>query len=115
MKKPCKYPCPSCPFTNKADKGYFGGNNPEEYAQSIHQDTVVACHTRTKHNEATGLPNSDNDIVICTGHIVSQIKACKNTIHPEGKKAKEQIMAQDNFENLKEKALAFDFKQYHGI
>ena len=115
MKQPCKNPCPSCPYTKKAAKGYFGGNNPEEYARAIHQDTVIACHTRTKYNEKTGYPDSEDDVVICTGHIVSQIKACKSTIHSDGKKARDQIMTQDNFEELKEQSLAFDFKQYHGI
>ena len=87
MKQPCKNPCPSCPYTKNAVKGYFGGHDPSEYANAIHQDTVIACHSRTKHDKETKLPNSDNDVTICTGHIVSQIKSCKSSQHPEGMKA----------------------------
>lgn len=115
MKKPCKKPCLSCPFTKNSDKGYFGGNDPLEYANALHQDTVIACHSRTKHNKKTGLPDSYSDITICTGHIVSQIKIFKSSIHEEGSKAQQQIRSSDNFEELKENALGFDFKKYHGI
>lgn len=115
MKQPCKNPCPECPYTNKASKGYFGGHDPMEYAQAIHQDTVIACHTRTKFNKETGTVDSDDDVVICTGHIVSQIKAFKFTMHPHGVTAHEMVLQWEHLDKLKEQALAFEFKQYHGI
>lgn len=115
MRKPCKNPCPSCPYTKNAIKGDFGGNDPEEYAQAIHLDTVVACHSRTKHNEITGEASSDGDITICTGHIVSQIKSCKSSRHPEGIKAHALVRSFPNLDKLKDNALAFDFKSFHNI
>ena len=115
IRKPCKNPCPTCPYTKNAIKGYFGGQNSDVYANAINQDTVIACHSRTKHDKMTSLPNSLDDVTICTGHIVSQIKSCKSSQHPDGKKAQEQLRNADNFEELKENALAFDFRTYHGI
>lgn len=115
MRQPCNNPCPSCPYTKNAVKGDFGGNDASEYANAIHLDTVVACHSRTKHNKKTQLPDSENDVTICTGHIVSQIKSCKSSLHPDGSKAHVFIRSLENFEKLKENALAFDFKSYHGL
>ena len=115
MRQPCKEPCPSCPYTKNAPKGYFGGQDPLEYANAIGQDTVVACHTHTKHSEESGVIESDSDITICTGHIISQIKTCKSSIHPEGQEAHALVRSRDNFEELKDNALGFDFKSHHGI
>lgn len=115
IKQPCKNPCPSCPYTKNAVSGYFGGEDGHVYAAAIHQDTVIACHSRTKHDEHTGLPKSYDDVRICTGHIVSQIKSCKSTIHPDGIKAHALIRSLPNFEELKDNALAFDFKEFHGL
>jgi hypothetical protein len=115
MKQPCKIPCPSCPYTNKALKGYFGEQDPSVYANAIRQDTVIACHSRTVHNPETGLPDFDDNITICTGHIVSQIKTCKSNMHPDGAKAHKFITSLDNFDELIENALAFDFNSYHNL
>jgi len=115
MRQPCKNPCSTCPYTKNALKGYFGGNDPQEYADAIHRDTIVACHSRTKHDEITQEAKSEGDITICTGHIVSQIKVCKNPQHPEGKKAHDFVRSFTNLEELKDNALAFDFKAFHGI
>lgn len=115
VRQPCKNPCPSCPYTKDAVPGYFGGHDGNDYADAISQDTVIACHTRTKHDESTGLPKSHDDIVICTGHIVSQIKSCKSTRHTDGAQAHEMVRELENFEDLKENALAFDFKPFHNL
>lgn len=113
MKKPCKNPCPECPYAKKSIPGYFGGLDPREYAQAIGQDTVIACHTRSKY-DTNGHVKMD-DVVVCTGHIVAQIKSCKQTIHPVGKLAHEQIRAQSNFEQLKTEMLGLDFWSHHKI
>jgi hypothetical protein len=115
LKKPCKNPCSTCPYTKNSLTGYFGGQDANEYADAIHRDTVIACHTRTKHNKETHLPDSDSDVTICTGHIVSQIKVLKRTRHPDGMTAHGLIREQKNFEELKENALGFDFKKHHNI
>ena len=115
IRQPCKNPCPTCPYTKKALSGDFGGNDPEEYANAIHQDTVIACHSRTKHDQTTLLPKSTSDVTICTGHIVAQIKVCKQSRHPDGLKAQETVRNNSNFEELKENALGFDFKSHHGL
>lgn len=114
-RKACKKPCPSCPYTKNAVRGYFGGHEPDEYANAIHQDTIIACHSRTKHNKESGIVESMDDVTICTGHIVSQIKVCKSSMHKDGAEAQKQVRASSNFEKLKENALGFDFKSYHGI
>jgi hypothetical protein len=115
MRQPCKNPCPTCPYTKNALQGYFGGNDPSVYVDAIHQDTIIACHTRTKHDDETYLPNSEDDITICTGHIVTQIKTCKNSQHPDGSKAHKLVRSLDNFEKLKDNALGFDFKSHHNL
>lgn len=115
IRKPCKNPCPTCPYRKDSAKGYFGGHDPKEYADAIHQDTIIACHSRTKHDKETGLPATYSDVTVCTGHIVSQIKVCKSTMHPDGKIAREILLEQDNIDELKENALGFDFKSHHGI
>ncbi len=115
IKKPCKNPCVSCPYTKNSKSGYFGGHDPIEYSLAIHQDTVIACHTRTKHDSESGLPLSNNDVTICTGHIVSQIKVCKSTKHPDGKLSQDFVRDLDNFEKLKDNALGFDFNKHHNI
>jgi hypothetical protein len=115
LKQPCKNPCPSCPYTKSAVSGYFGGEDGNVYSDAIHQDTIIACHSRTKHNEETGLPKSYNDVSICTGHIVSQIKSCKNSMHPDGVKAHILVRSLSNFQELKDNALAFDFKVFHKL
>lgn len=115
IRKPCKNPCPSCPYRKESLKGYFGGQDPQEYADAIHQDTVIACHSRTKHNKETGMPETLDDVVVYTGHIVAQINVCKSTMHPDGQKARQQILEQDNIDELKQSVLGFDFKSHHGI
>jgi hypothetical protein len=115
MRQPCKEPCPSCPYTVKAIAGDFGGNDPAEYADAIHRDTIVACHSRTKHDKTSHLPNSEDDITICTGHIVSQIVVLKRSDHPEGRVAQDRIRELPNFEALKTLALGFNFKDFHGL
>jgi hypothetical protein len=115
MRQPCKNPCPTCPYTKKSLSGDFGGNDPEEYANAIHQDTVIACHSRTKHNKTTSLPDSISDVTICTGHIIAQIKVCKSSQHTDGAKAHTLLRENENFEKLKENNLGFDFKQHHGL
>ena len=114
IKKPCKNPCPECPYRNNSVKGYFGEEEPEIYSDAIHKDTVVACHTKTKHSKS-GVAEKTGDVVICTGHIVAQIKTCKSNRSEFGAMAHEHVKSQDNLEKLKEQVLGFDFKEYHGI
>lgn len=114
IKQPCKNPCPTCPYTKNAVSGYFGGQDPEIYSKALHQDTVIACHTRTKHDK-NGLPSSNDAVTICTGHIVSQIKTCKSNIHPDGEKAQKYVRELEHFDKLKENALGFDFNKHHGL
>lgn len=116
MRMPCKNPCPTCPFMKGSAKGYFGGNDPEEYAESIHRNTVVACHSRTKHDEETGMPTGEGSIHICTGHIVAQTKVCKSPLPgTDADHSHSLVRSRENFEELKNNALGFDFKQYHEL
>lgn len=69
----CKKPCKECPYRTDSLPGYFGGQNPAEYAAAIHMEIVVACHTRSKYTD--GLAST---VVPCTGHVLSQIKSCKS-------------------------------------
>jgi len=115
FKKPCKKPCPQCPYLKNSLSGYFGGEDPAIYANAISQDTVVACHTRTKHDPKTNVPKSLNDVSICVGHLLAQIKTCKSSRHPDAAKAIEGLRKQDNITELLSDNLGFDFKSHHKI
>ena len=113
IRKPCAKPCPACPYTVDSAEGYFAGNDADEYLVALSRDTVIACHTRS-HYDDTGMVNI---AVVCTGHIVAQIKSCKRpNHHPEAEAAHTQIQGQANLEALKEKSLSiFNFSKHHNL
>lgn len=115
FKKPCKNPCPECPYKKNSPKGYFGGQDPLEYANAIHQDTIIPCHSRTKYNENTEMPTFNSDIVPCTGHLVAQIKVCKRQKNEDAANAQDYVRNLENIEELKQNILGFDFKKHHEI
>jgi hypothetical protein len=114
VKQACKKPCKTCPYKKDSIKGYFAGLDPQEYAEAIHQDTIIACHSRSTYNQSGIVTTA----VVCTGHIVAQILSLKrpNALHIEQLQAHQQIRKQDNFVELKAQNLSlFDFYKHHNI
>ena len=106
----CKRPCKECPYMKDSMPGYFGGNDPAEYALAMHLDTVVPCHMKSTYFE-----DDVEEIVMCTGHLLSQRKVCKRSVHPEVVKAWKDGSLELLYEELKDDLLGFDFYNHHGL
>lgn len=109
--KHCKKPCPECPYRKDSEPEYFGDNDPQEYADALHLDTVVACHTKSGY-DANG---NVNDVVICAGHLIAQKKVCKSTQHPDAL----QVLALEEFQEMveekRDEVHGFSFYSHHNI
>jgi len=109
--KHCKKPCPECPYMKTSMPGYFGGNDPKEYALAIHLDTVVACHMKSSFGEDERV----TDVTICAGHLFAQKKAAKRTVHPDAIEAWADQDFQQTYEEMKDDVLGLDFYTHHKI
>lgn len=110
MKK-CKKPCHECAFRKTSPRGYFGGNSLELYYQLSQAETVIPCHMRSSTNEAGDFV----DVSPCIGQALTQIKSCKAPYDPELKALHLELREQENFEELKDNALAdWEFHSHHG-
>jgi len=105
--KPCKNPCPECPYRKSSTPGYLGGNDPKEYAKALHLDTVVPCHMRSEYDE----DGTVDVVAVCPGHLMAQKRVCKRTEHPEAKAAWDQKAYEANRDDI----LGFDFYDHHGV
>lgn len=109
--KYCKKPCKECAYIKGSLPGWFGDNDPMLYADALHQDTVVPCHMKSKFDA-----NGDvTDVVMCTGHLFAQKKACKRSLHPQVIKVWQDQEFAAMYEQMKDKGLGLDFYEYHKI
>ena len=108
--KHCKKPCAECPYMKKSMPGYFGDNDPTEYQVAIHRDTVVACHTTSKYDV-----NGVTTPVVCRGHLLAQKKVCKQIRHEDAVDVAKSEAFQEQYDELKDEVLGFDFAEHHRI
>ena len=111
MKKPCKKPCPSCPYLDTSIPGYFGDNDGSTYAKLLHADQINPCHSRNPAN-ADGMLVT---IIPCTGHLLAQRKACKKNDNPEAIQLNQELDESGIADEFSDKALGLNFYQHHGI
>lgn len=111
----CSKPCRECPYRKNSAPGYFGGHSPSEYRGFISQDTIVACHLRSKFDDDGLLIESS--MKPCTGHILAQVKSCKlPSLNKDLIEFHRQMRERPDFEELKANSLSiFDFNKHHGI
>lgn len=109
--KHCKKPCSECPYMKKSEPGYFGGNDPGEYQVAIHRDTVVACHTTSTYDHNEDVETA----VVCRGHLLAQKKVCKQIRHEEAVDVAQSEAFQEQYDELKDEVLGFDFAEHHRI
>lgn len=109
--KRCKTPCKECPYMKKSIPGYFGGHNPKAYAEALHIDTVVACHTKSKFDNDGDL----TDMTMCIGHVLSQRKACKRSYHPDILEAWADPKVNALYEAKYDDILGLDFYEHHKV
>jgi hypothetical protein len=110
-RKPCKKPCPECPYLNTSKPGYFGGHEATEYSKALHSDGLVACHTKSKFDESELV----TEVQPCAGHLMSQKLICKVNTDLDAIRFNEDIESSNFKEEFKGKLLGFDFYKYHSI
>lgn len=107
----CLKPCRERPYQSASARGYFGGHAPEEYYQALSEESVVACHSRTQFSDS-----GVDQLSVCTGHVVAQIKSCKspNGVNKQLVEAHGAVRAHPDCEQWKRGSLSiFDFKKHH--
>ena len=109
--KLCNNPCIECPYLKGSMPGYFGGNDPQEYAHALHADTIVPCHMRSTYDDDEEV----SEVTICVGHLMAQKKVCKSNSHPEAVKALKSTKFKAMFKKHKADVLGFDFYEHHGV
>lgn len=85
----CNQPCKECPYTTNSLPGYFGGNDPLEYAAASHRDVVAPCHVRSKYDENGMVKENFSP---CVGLALAQMVNCKSPRNnPEMQKLHEKL------------------------
>ncbi len=105
----CKTPCPECPYIKGAPEGFFGGQDPEIYADAIHRDSVVVCHSRNKYDK-DGMAIEPYEP--CLGHAMIQIKAIKR---PYPNTPLEEVHEKVKDEPRDNILSPWEFRDYHGL
>ncbi len=72
-KKPCRNPCPECPWKKDSAPGYFGGTDMYFYADALQTDARVICHTiHGTMNQETVEQEEINESNMCAGYVIAR-------------------------------------------